>query len=91
MSFVSQIIGQERLDAIVDEVYRSLSEEDKDYMRKHPDPVDYHFSLGLDIRNNYIYQNPKIPDVAKSGMVADTVSVWVIKMIIDRLKKEAEL
>ena len=90
MSYVSELIGQEYLDSIVEEVYGSLSEEDRDYIREHPDPAVYHFSLGLDIRNNYIYQNPKMPDIAKSGMVADNVSGWVIEQIIDRLKKEAE-
>ena len=90
MSYISELIGKEYLDSIVEEVCGSLSEEDREYMRKNPDPAEYHFGLGVDIRNEYIYQNPDMPDIAKSGMVADNVSEWVIEQIIDRLKKEAE-
>lgn len=64
------------------EVLKVLSSDDKAYMKEHTDPFEYHFSLGLAIRNSYIHGNEKY-----SFLMPDDVSGDIIKAIIDKLSE----
>lgn len=70
-------------EGIAQDVIATLSEEDKLYMKNHPDPFEYHFSLGLGIRNTYIYGNEKY-----DFLMPDDVSGDIIKIIIEKLTEE---
>ncbi len=37
-----------------------LSEDNKEHMKENPDPLQWHFGLGMFIRNNYIHGNGSI-------------------------------
>ena len=80
----------EFLDRIVESVYNDLSEKDKAYMIKHPVPSTYHFSLGLTIRNKYIYLSEDYPEGAKDSIFADEISGWVIAQVILKLYNNTE-
>ncbi|MCD7839098.1 MAG: hypothetical protein LUG46_00570 [Erysipelotrichaceae bacterium] len=68
-------------ESIAREVIFDLSDENKDIMLEEPEYWKYHFSLGLYIRNKYIYG--KMEDVD-----ADDVSGEILECIIEILKNE---
>ena len=43
----------EFIDTVAQDVFEHLSEEDKQYINDHPDPIEHHFGMGLAIRNHY--------------------------------------
>ena len=69
------------VDSVAQEVLAGLSEEDKEFIRNNPDPIGYHFSLGLYIRNKYIYEG--YPDCESP----DDLSGEIIERIIALLRK----
>lgn len=46
---------REFVSRVAKEVYNELSEEEKTYIFEHPSSLQYHFTLGLRIRNQYIH------------------------------------
>ena len=74
----------EFVNATAEKVYKGLSEDDKDYIREHPDPVEYHFGLGLYIRNTYIHGNKKLD----FPFMADDLSGKIIVRVIELVKQE---
>ena len=61
----------------------NMSEKDKTYMKANPDPIEYHFSLGMDIRNKYIYGKDLLFFVGHP----DDLSGDIVEEIIRRLTK----
>ena len=90
MYFVDEDRAQELMQSIAEEVYGGLSGEDKAYMREHPDPIEYHFGLGLYIRNKYIYRNAALSGIAQSGIGADDLSGRIIELVLEKVMKDAE-
>lgn len=73
------------VDNTAKEIMDGLDAEEKKYMIANPNPVNYHFSLGLWIRNNYIHgKKLGIPIVEP-----DDASHDIIQRIIDFLRVEA--
>ena len=80
-----------------------LSEEDKDELRNCEDTILYHFSLGMWIRNNWIYpmsneemRSLKKKFVDKSELVhdfmfvdADSLSATIIDNYVEYLKNKS--
>ncbi len=72
------------VDKVANQIIGELSQESKEYMIKNPRPVEYHFSLGLYIRNNYIYNSKEFGNCYR----VDDISSEIIKRIIDKLTEE---
>ncbi len=51
---------QEFIEYTAHDCLSQLSDEEKEHMKEIPDPLQYHFSLGMFMRNNYIYGNSSI-------------------------------
>ena len=43
------------IDAVAHDCVKKLKKKDREYLIANPDPIDYHFSYGMYIRNNYIH------------------------------------
>ncbi len=70
------------IEKIAKDVYKGLSQKDKDYLFDHPDSSENHFGLGLYIRNHYELWDAKIcrghhPDDMSSDIV-ERVSSYII-------------
>lgn len=68
------------VEDVATDVINTLNDNEKSYMKEHTDPIEYHFTLGMDIRNNYIHSNEKY-----CFMMPDDVSDDIIKCIIGKL------
>lgn len=74
----------EFVEYVAQDVLLQLSDEDKDFLLEHPDPIDYHFGLGLYIRNNYIHGK-------KLGFFVfrpDSLSTTIVGRVIEMLQGE---
>ena len=71
---------------IANECIESMSDEDKKYIRLHPDPIYYHFSLGLYIRNNYRERFHK--EIMTWYWNDDDISTEILRRIIQILLSE---
>ena len=74
-------------DEIVEECLGNLSYEDTLYIKDHPDPIEYHHSFGMYIRNHYIYSS--LCD--EHPMDADGYSQEIIKAIFSHLLPDLDL
>ena len=75
------------LNWIVEEVYNDQKEEDLEYVRNDPDPVSYHFGVGLTIRNAYIYQR----DYSEYGEIRpepDNLSAIILERLMHKILGE---
>lgn len=70
----------EFVKAVAKDCIKSLSEEEKDYIRNNPDD-DYHFGYGMYIRNHYIHGK----ELAFNFFHADDLSGEIMQTIIDSL------
>ena len=68
-------------DEIVEDCFQKLPYKDRQYLKDHPDPLSYHFSYGMYIRNHYIHENLCDDFICD----ADGYSQKVIEAIILRL------
>ena len=81
------------LEAVAKKCVSELTEEDKRILLEEKDSSAYHFSMGLYIRNNFIYPQKRFgfadnyADIFDLTARADDHSDTVIKLIIDILKK----
>lgn len=81
LQFLSKI---EFIEHTANDCLSKLSEDDKEHMKENPDPLQYHFGLGLFIRNNYIHGNSSIrfevdsPDDLSSEIV-DRMMVMLLE------------
>lgn len=66
----------------------NMKEEDKEYMIKHPSAGHYHFSLGLYIRNNYLYNSDYMN--ATFSIEPDYMSGDIIEMILSMVVPDYE-
>lgn len=66
------------------EVLGELSEEDMEYMRSHPVAEFYHFSLGLYVRNRYIYGREHSFYVGEP----DNTSDGIVRRILELISEE---
>ncbi len=74
----------EFVEYVSQDVLLQLSDEDKDFLLEHPDPIDHHFGLGLYIRNNYIHGK-------KLGFFIfrpDSLSTTIVGRVIEMLQGE---
>ena len=71
---------------VAEECITNMSEEEKHYMRLHPCSLDYHFSYGVYIRNQYIYNK----DFSNTNFISDPdyLSMKILNMIIAKLIPE---
>ena len=83
MAFHQTVIGQFGLDRedrwileIALDALRQLPQRDRDFMAVHMNDSDYHFDLGLWIRNTYIHPSRKY-----GRLMADSVSSAAIRFI----------
>ena len=60
-----------------------VTDEDKDFLLEHPDPIDHHFGLGLYIRNNYIHGKKLVFFVFRPDSLSTTIVGRVIEIIQD--------
>ena len=67
-----------KIEKVAKQVIETLSDEDKKYICEHPNPITYHFTLGLYIRNKYIYDNSEF----EGYPMADDISNMIIEKII---------
>lgn len=70
------------VEKVAKKVINGLSSEDKEYMIANPNPYEYHFSLGMMIRNKYIYGK----ELNFPVLMADNLSHEVIEKILSILK-----
>lgn len=78
-------VDSKLLERIANEVIADLSEEDKEYMVLNPDPIMYHFTLGMYIRNQYIYEKEEFANFIGQP---DDVSNDIIELVIEKLSSE---
>ena len=81
-------MGEERekeifINETAEKVFAWLSPEDMKYMAEHPDPIKYHFSLGMAIRNEFIHGK----DLGWWAMFPDDLSVEIVKKVIELCKE----
>lgn len=70
----------EFIERIAVDCMKHLSEEDREYLREHTDPAEYHFGYGTYIRNHYNLWECRL---RKMGyMRADDLSWAIIERII---------
>ena len=72
--------------AVAEDCIKNMTEEDKHYIRLHPCSVEYHFSYGMYIRNQYIYNQ----DFFNLNFICnpDDLSMKILNMIISKLIPE---
>ena len=75
---------EEFIEVISKRVAAELSQEDREYILAHPDPIDHHFGLGLYIRNSYIHGKK----LGFPVLFADDLSGKIVERVIDLLQKE---
>lgn len=75
---------------IAEKVFSELSEKNKAYIRENPVPWDHHFSLGLHIRNHYLFTDKESPLFTVPGFDADTTSHGIVEMVIEKVLQEGE-
>ena len=73
----------EFVEYVAQDVLLQLSDEDKDFLLEHPDPIDHHFGLGLYIRNNYIHGKKLGFFVFRPDSLSTTIVGRVIEIIQD--------
>ena len=76
--------------SIAEKVFSELSEKNKAYIRENPNPLHYHFSLGLHIRNHYLFTNSESPLYSVPGFDADVTSGEIVEMVIEKVLQEGE-
>ena len=76
--------------SIAEKVFSELSEKNKAYIRENPVPWDHHFSLGLHIRNHYLFTNSDSPLYSAPGFDADVTSHAIVEMVIEKVLQEGE-
>lgn len=67
---------------VVDKIIKGLSDEDRAYMIEHRDPYEYHFTLGMYIRNKFIRNKKTFEGCA---LDADDLSVMITERVISEL------
>ena len=73
---------------MAEEVFKGLSPEDKEYIFLHPDSAEYHFGLGLDIRNKYIYGKNLQFSYTNPDDLSAEITAKLASMIIDNYDYE---
>lgn len=71
---------QNFIEQVAEDVFKNLSDEDRDYLCEHPASIDYHFLLGLGIRNKYIYPS----DIDLGGTDPDGLSQSIVTRVISK-------
>ena len=74
------------INEVADDCVRNLSEKEKEHLIANPRAIDYHFSYGMYIRNNYIHSR----DFSEVSfwVEPDDLSYEIIRMILSRLLPE---
>ena len=44
------------IKSVARDCIKGLSKKEINYIKTNPNPIEYHFTLGIDIRNKYIYE-----------------------------------
>lgn len=78
----------EFVSRVAAEVFEGLSQEDKDYIFRHPDTAEHHFGLGLDIRNKYIYGEDLRFTCFDPDALSSEITAKLASMIIDNYDYE---
>ncbi|WP_343186990.1 DUF6794 domain-containing protein [Anoxynatronum sibiricum] len=73
------------IEHIAQDCLSQLNDDDKKHMKENPDPFQYHFGLGMFIRNNYIYGNNSIKFEFESP---DDLSSEIIDRMLEILSEE---
>ena len=68
-----------------EKVIAELTQEDKEFLLAHPDPIEHHFGLGLYIRNQYIHGK----DLGFIYAFADDLSGEIVERVIRVLQQES--
>ena len=76
---------KEFIKSVAKDVISGLKESDKEYMRNNPEPIMYHFTLGLYIRNKYIH-GKELPFMSYG--FPDDLSGDIVEEIIKRLTSD---
>ena len=74
-----------KIEKVAKQVIETLSDEDKKYICEHPNPITYHFTLGMYIRNKYIYNNSEFD---LFPMPDDISNMIIEKIIVELTGKE---
>ena len=78
----------EFVNYVAEDVFKSLSQEDKDYIFKHPSSIDHHFGMGLGIRNKYIHGQNLEFDVGHPDSLSSEITSKIASLIIDNYDYE---
>lgn len=76
-------LEQEFIEQTVEDAYSKLTEEDKQTLLKHPEPVDHHFGYGMYIRNHYIHGK----ELSFPALFADDLSAAIVERIIKKVQE----
>lgn len=81
-----EITELEFITDVAKDCLANLSDEDKEYLMKHPFELDYHFSYGLYIRNKYIHNT----DFSEATFCPDPdyMSGDILKMIFSMVASD---
>ncbi len=73
----------EYIDRVAKEVLEGLSEKDKEHICFHPDSSEYHFGLGMYIRNKYIYKDKLDFDCESPDDLSGDIVSRIASLLID--------
>ncbi|MBQ8994314.1 MAG: hypothetical protein IJ091_00700 [Oscillospiraceae bacterium] len=76
------------IEKVSSEVIPTISDEDQQYMIKHPDPSEYHFGLGMDIRNQYIYDQNLDFFYGMADALSRKIVIRIIEKFMNKRRSE---
>ena len=89
--FDEDMTSKEFVKQVAVEIYKDmLSAKDKKYLCEHDDPFEYHFSLGMAIRNSRVYPYLASHQFTDGEKHPDDISDAVIKKLIRMAKTAAK-
>ena len=87
--FTQSITSNEFAQIIVDYIYNEAWDEtDKEYVRKNDNSNLYHFTIGLSIRNEFVYPYLEQFDFLDGDVHPDSISDMIMRLLIERAKKD---
>lgn len=87
---INKTSRKEFIKSVARDVIKGLSEKDIEYIKANPDPLQYHFSLGMYIRNKYIYGKELMFFIGHPDDLSGEIVEEIIKRLTTIETEEAE-